>query len=97
MDTYKTEVGNTLEIAIDLGDGVTVEEPKIDIYTQYSFQDGFSNLVGTKTPAENNNGKILFSFDTDNIINKPGNLYLHFFAKANGKKVNHYFKIKFKY
>jgi len=98
MDTVNITIGNTVEISVEveeLSDSPT--EAKIEIYKTYSYATGLTDNVLTVQPSSISNGVISFLFDTDTLMSSPGTLYGRFFVLDSGRKINAYFKLKFKY
>lgn len=97
MEKFTSKIGNTIELTVDLGEGGTLTNIELELFNAYSFSDGLSESIMTKTPSSLVGGEVTFIFDTDTIITSTGKLYLHFRASKDNMKINDYFQISFKY
>ena len=91
-------VGNSVDFSVDIeGLSDSPQEAKIMFYKDNEFGVGFTDMIKEVTPVSIDNGNILFSFDTEDMISIPGIIYCRFFVLDNNKKINAYFKLKFSY
>jgi len=97
MEKFESKVGNTIEFIVDIGASANIENVELELFTEYSFVDGFSGSLGKKTPNSQVSGEALFVFETDTTILTPGVMFMHFHAEKDNMKINDYFKIKFTY